>query len=320
VNKHVFVSVGVTTETITINKEAIITFGMCTVGFIPTVDTLIKLEGSIILANNCGSRMRWFVKAGQQLTLYLSIGSSGILLLEDILTDLQLAVNDPAWEDVVLLLPLIDSTEDMSDLRHASTITSPLVFGQGAKFANKTGAYFNGSTSGIIIPNADALLWQSGDYTLETWVFLSDPEKTVEYLCGICSDGTEDSYTQWLFHIETSLSKAHFRITPAPGEGFVHYLADIIWPIRTPFYLMLQKIGTSVSISINGVVEATITDMIMPQAIPNPIFTIGMLRESNPYVQKNINNMLHGLLSNFRITAGTARATNAVPSQIHPIG
>jgi hypothetical protein len=162
--------------------------------------------------------------------------------------------------------------------------------------------YFDGSGDYLSIPSTTALQFGTGDFTVESWVYLTaTPSAQYAQIIGRTEYGTN---ADWMLQI-TNATKLTFYL--GTSLAFIVTSTNSI-SLNTWTHVAVSRSGSSVKLFINGVVDGTTTNAGSTEATASGAYTIGADQAGDEV-------LLTGYLSNIRAVKGTAVYTsNFTPS------
>jgi hypothetical protein len=194
-------------------------------------------------------------------------------------------------------MPLIDSYDKL--ILQNESVTLP----------NK-GIYFNGSTDYLSLAvNADFQVG-SGDFTIETWVYITAYPANSGYLFWYGNDG---NYWNSLYFVIFNSGIVSGGIYDASVGGNTASSAGTV-PLNTWTHVAFIRSGTNLSVSINGTLTTT-TGVSRTVGVPGtgPTINIGAL-----YGPTYRTYYFGGQLSEFRFSKGIGRYTSTFTPTIVP--
>ncbi len=177
---------------------------------------------------------------------------------------------------------------DAATLNDLVTVGNAQVSTAQAKFGSSSMA-FDGTGDYLTTPNASTLLFGTGDFTIESWVYMT----TVSYECGIVSKGA--SSTGWSFGVNASTTNRLFFLYGTSNLLFTSGIPQNTWT-----HVAITRSGSTVRAFINGVQDAT-TGTISTSIDDSSILRVGEVKFGT--------RPLNGYIDDLRITKGYARYT-----------
>ena len=174
--------------------------------------------------------------------------------------------------------------------------------GTVSPYGSNWSIYFDGSGDYLSVPSTTALQFGTGDFTVESWVYLTaTPSAQYAQIIGRTEYGTN---ADWMLQI-TNANKLTFYLG-STASFIVTSTAAI--SLNTWTHVAVSRSGSSFKLFINGTIDGTATNSGSTDATGSGVYTIGSDQAGDEV-------LLSGYLSNLRAVKGTAIYTsNFTPS------
>lgn len=214
----------------------------------------------------------------------------------------QALVNDPYYNDVVLLLRGYDATsgqvfKDYSKYNRTITANGNVEHSTTQKKYGNSSIYFDGNGDYLSVPSSADFGFGTGDFTVESWVNVST-FTNYGHFATTYDNGANTG--DWFFRLNASTQQWQFQLGSGSAETVVISSTNLsvgIW-----HHLAVTRESGTVKLYQNGTLVGTAVDN--RSLVQHPI-TIG--RAINGYD-------FNGYIDDLRITKGLARyTTNTQP-------
>ena len=208
-------------------------------------------------------------------------------------------VGDPYWDSVVLLLQ--DSLEDESSRNQAVTVSGDAAISTAQVKVGTHSLAFDNSGDRLTLPAGSDFAFGTGDYTVETWIYIL-PHSTTNQVRVL---STSNSSSNFSFEV---MSAGTLRMWT--GSNLLNFGGNVTR--ESWHHVAFCRSGGTVRAFVDGLIVggpvSNSTNMINNQSVQTP--------STNAYPCPAC------YLDSFRITKGIARYTAnfTTPSAPHPIG
>ena len=223
----------------------------------------------------------------------------------------QALVNDPYYNNVVLLLRGYDATsgqvfKDYSKYKRTITANGNVAHSTTQKKYGNSSIYFDGSGDYLSVPASSDFAFGTGDFTIEVWVYYV-PLATSHgrILCDSRPDNSNGSY--WVLEIDPS-GKIDF-ITKTIGGTTIK--APTTLPANQFVHVAITRGSGNLQLFVNGVPVASVSGN--TDDISSSVLKIG----GNAFRSTAPDTYWNGYQEDIRITKNIARPIT-VPTQPFP--
>jgi hypothetical protein len=199
-------------------------------------------------------------------------------------------IPDANWSDVTLRMDFDNDFTDSSDFSHTVTANGNAAIQNTYKKYGASAAYFDGSGDRLSVANSTGLDFGTGDFTIETWVYLEDNASIIQLIDRRAHASTVEG---WVVNIQAGVLYFY-----ANGLGWPAMSGGNV-PLKKWAHIAITREGSTFRQFVNGVETTTATSSASLQTITGPMY-IG-----NGYDNKG----LTGYIDDVRITKGVARYT-----------
>jgi len=226
------------------------------------------------------------------------------------------AATDPYFSSVVLLAHMNGSGSTFVDSSsYARTITAYGDATQSAtqfKFGGKSG-YFDRSGDYLSVADAAALEIGTGDFTIESWIYLDQYSVNHSGYYDAVIYGRDNypgrCFSFWVSGTSSSWTGLDCNIFPTEGAP-TSTTGAYAFSLNTWYFVACRRIGSTVSLWVDGVQVGTGTNTANAQDLSTP-WTIGAIT----YVGYTF--FFPGYIDDLRVTIGVGR-TITVPTAQFP--
>lgn len=220
-------------------------------------------------------------------------------------------VADPYYDNVVLHLPM-DGPENGTTFvdrsktpKTVTTVGNTKLLATQSKFGGSSG-YFDGTGDYLSISGTSDLVFGTGDFTIEAWVYTSNIIGGTNVTLDKGIFGSMDLTPNLLFFLDTEANRVRF------WDNTTEHGTSTSVAINTWTHIAVTRDSTSLKIFINGLLSYTGT------------CSVNFSSTGTTYIGSGTgtNRFFNGYIDSLRITKGTARYTSnfTVPTGPFAIG
>ena len=215
------------------------------------------------------------------------------------------AAVDQFFANVVLLLRGEDLTDSSQSPKTLTAIGGAAASEDQKKYGSKSLA-FNGSSQYITLPAVSDFRFGAGDFTIEAWVYQASNSNSAAQIIFSKTNTASSGYSFLRLYINSGGAPGiQVRVTNFGSVFGVNASTPI--PVNTWAHVAAVRIGTNISIFVNGVLSGTASNW---ATYPDgQVLFVAVGGESNGAVNASVSRF-NGYIDELRITKGAARYTS----------